>query len=181
MTRLRLLSLLAAAVATFLVIAAPAASGKPKPPEPAGFDTANFDRCDALDPAVCMQPFPNNHFTRADASTETGRRINFQRESMPKNKAGKPIEPSDYNHAAGFPPGTSLFTRVPGLDNLEACGRPGAVPVDDRARSLRPGAPVQVLDAETGQPHLVGSEIDSNPPTDAERNLIIRPAKHFVE
>ena len=33
--------------------------------------------CDPLDPAVCLQPFPNDYFTVADPSTDTGRRVNF--------------------------------------------------------------------------------------------------------
>ena len=39
-------------------------------------DTTNGDRCDFLDPAVCLQPWPNDYFTVADATTDTGRRLN---------------------------------------------------------------------------------------------------------
>src|SRR5262249_50699668 len=34
-------------------------------------DTSNADRCDFLDPTVCMQPFPNDYFTVPDNSTAT--------------------------------------------------------------------------------------------------------------
>ena len=171
---------------------APAPDDKPKPkpdpdpepePEPVapGFDTSTIDRCDPTDPAVCLQPFPNNHFTAADDSTPTKRRVNLQRDSMPKNRLGKPIEPADYNWSDGFPAGTSIVTRVPGLDNADAFRNTGAAPIDDPARSLEEDAPVQVIDAETGKPHLVWAEIDSNPADAADRNLIIRPAVHFRE
>ena len=39
--------------------------------------TANSDRCDFLDPAVCRHPWPNNYFTVADPSSDTGRRLDF--------------------------------------------------------------------------------------------------------
>ncbi|HWH43909.1 MAG TPA: hypothetical protein VNT32_04205, partial [Thermoleophilaceae bacterium] len=38
-----------------------------------------------------------------------------------------------------------------------------------------------VIDADTGQRHLIWTEIDSNPPDPANRTLIIRPAKNFLE
>ena len=36
-------------------------------------DTSNADRCDFMDPTVCLQPWPNDYFTKADATTDTGR------------------------------------------------------------------------------------------------------------
>src|SRR5690242_13789176 len=62
-------------------------------------DTSNADRCDFLDPAVCLQPWPNDYFTVADPSTDTGRRLNLNQQSMPANKAGVHIDPTDYNRA----------------------------------------------------------------------------------
>ena len=36
-------------------------------------------KCDPLDPTVCLQPWPNDYFTRADPTTATGRRLDLQR------------------------------------------------------------------------------------------------------
>src|SRR4051812_46116259 len=50
-------------------------------------------KCDRFDPAVCLQPFPNNLFTKPSAKTDTGLRVAFNLTSMPRNVAGKPIQP----------------------------------------------------------------------------------------
>src|SRR3954469_6836081 len=96
-----LLSLLA----LVLTPAAAQATPKPhKPPEQTG--RSAVDGCDALDPSVCMLPFPNDYLTKADPTTPTGRRLDFDLAGMPSNKAGKPIDPTDWNRADGFSPGS---------------------------------------------------------------------------
>ena len=80
--------------------------------------------CDPLDPAVCLQPWPNDFFTRPDASTPTGKRLNLQLTAMPRNVAGVPIRPDEYNRNDGFSPGSPIHTFVPGLD----FARSGLVP-----------------------------------------------------
>src|SRR5919198_64899 len=97
----------------------------PATPDPAG--------CDPIDPAVCMLPFPNDYFTVADATTASGRRVNFLTADMPRNKGGKPIDPAPYNLNDGFSPGSTIVTRVPGLDTRSAFSKTGAVPVGDVA------------------------------------------------
>ena len=49
------------------------------------------------------------------------------------------------------------------------------------ARSLSPRSPVVVFNARTGKRHPVWAELDSNATTDANRMLMIRPAKNFTE
>jgi hypothetical protein len=94
-------------LAALLVLAAPAAAT-----EPGGTG------CDPLDPAACMLPFPNDFFTKADTTTETGRRIDFELPSMPRNRIGLPIQPQDYNWSDGFSPGASIIAKVGGLESL---------------------------------------------------------------
>ena len=53
--------------------------------------------CDPLDPAVCLQPWPNDLFTVADPSTDTGRRLNLNPLAMPRNVGGNPIRPGEWN------------------------------------------------------------------------------------
>src|SRR6188508_1427625 len=86
--------------------------------------------CDPLDPAVCLQPWPNDFFTRPDASTPTGKRLNLQITAMPRNAGGVPIRPDEYNRNDGFSPGSPIHTFVPGLD----FERTGLVPITDMAR-----------------------------------------------
>ena len=113
---------------------APAPPGPPAPPEPPGFDVTTG--CDFLDPSVCLQPWPNDYFTVPDGSTPTGRRLNLTSDAMPRNVAGKPIEPGDYNRNDGFGPGSPIHLRIPGLDNQAAFDRTGLVPETDISQSF---------------------------------------------
>src|SRR3954471_988772 len=123
-----------------------------------------------------MLPFPDDSYTKADPSTPTGRRVNFNVLDMPRNVAGKPIDPTDWNRADGFSPGSLIVAKVPGLDLQKT----GAVPITDLARAYDKDAPIVVLDADTGKRALVWSELDMTVPA-ADRTLLIRPAKNFTE
>ena len=150
-------------------------------PKPIDYPTQNADRCDIIDPAVCLLPFPNDYFTVADPSTATGRRVNLNLLSMPANKEGKPIDPSDINRNDGFGPDSPIVTRVPGMDTAAAFAKTGAVPITDLARTYDPGQPVVVINTRTLQRQLIWTEIDSNPTDPANVTLIIRPAVNLQE
>ena len=154
----------------------------PRNPRPLGdLETANADRCDFLDPSVCLYPWPNDYFTRADTATPTKRRLSLNAESVPKNRAGKPIDPTDQNRGDGFSPGNMIVTRVPGLDTQPAFDRTGAVPITDMARSFDRDQPVVVVNARTHKRHLIWAEIDSNPKDKKDVTLIVRPGVNFDE
>ncbi|CAA9521867.1 MAG: hypothetical protein AVDCRST_MAG30-3094, partial [uncultured Solirubrobacteraceae bacterium] len=158
----------------------PATAPGPAPaPQAAGFATS--DHCDELDPKLCLLPFPSNRFTVADERSATGRRIDFQDSSMPRNRAGKPISSADYRLSDGFSPGQKIVTHVPGLHSIEAFRATNAPSVDDPKRSLAADSPIVVINATTGARHLVWSEIDVNPAKPEDRNLLIRPAVNFAE
>jgi hypothetical protein len=88
--------------------------------------------CDPLDPSLCLFPFPNDAFTVADATTATGRRVDFKISAMPRNGVdvttaeaggeGKPMDPTEWNRNDGFSPGSSVLTYVPGLNLLRSPG-----------------------------------------------------------
>jgi hypothetical protein len=155
--------------------------------EPIDYNPANADRCDWLDEADCLVPFPNDHFTAADSTTDTKRRVNLNVLSMPRNAAGKPIDPAEQNRNDGWSPGGPLVTKVQGLDTQQAFNRSKIVPVDDMADAFRPTQPVVVIDTVTRARHMVWAEIDANPHTDEDASndthstLIIRPGKNFVD
>jgi predicted acyl esterase len=167
--------------------------------------------CDMLDPSYCLFPFPNDHFTVPAAagspqSTDvggTGRRIAFNVAAMPRNAAGKPIDPTEWNRNDGFSPGQMILTYVPELGTVkDASGNPvgpikGAVPITDLSQSLADDAAVFILDvtpgtAEYGTKQLAWAEIDLNAgyllpsegvasPKPKQAPLIIRPAKNLLE
>src|SRR3954454_14914004 len=134
-------------------------------------------KCDNLDPAVCLQPFPNNYFTKASTKTDTGVKVNFALTSMPRNAASKPIQPGQWNRNDGFSPGSLITTYVPGLDLAKTHG----VPINDLARTNDKDAAVVVIDAKTLKRNLIWTEMDSLASSDSVRNLIVRPAKNFRE
>jgi hypothetical protein len=167
----------AAAPITPLVRNLAACNGSP-PPQGA--------KCDPFDLSLCMQPFPNDYFTVADGSTATGRRLNFQADAMPQNKNGVPIDPTDFNRADGFSPGSAISVKIPEVETQAAFDNTGFVPLDDLQQFDDPDQPAVVIDADTGERQPIFAELDANPnhyqPGDtADVNLIIRPTVNFLE
>jgi hypothetical protein len=148
---------------------------------PPGVDLTNPDRCDFLDPAACLFPWPNDYFTVRDHRSETGRRVNLHPDSMPRNSGGLPVDPAEYNRADGFSPGQLIVTKVPGLDTPQAFANTGAVPVTDIGKAYAPRAPVVVINTRTKRRHLIWSELDANPTDPKDVALLIRPAVNFEE
>jgi hypothetical protein len=137
--------------------------------------------CDPLDPAACLYPWPNDHFTTADASSPTGRRLALKDDWMPKNRLGKPVSAAPYNYSDGFSPGNMIVTKVPGLDTPAAFARTGAVPITDIERSFDANQPIVVINARTLKRQLIWSELDANPADPRDVTLIVRPAVNFDE
>jgi len=150
-------------------------------------------RCDLFDPAICLYPFPNDFFTVADPASDTGRRVDLDVASMPRNLADTPVDPTEWNRNDGFSPGQAIQLIVPGivLEHPPEPGQPAViasrpVPVAgiarewDQARSLDPGSSVVILDAETGErvPHWV--ELNSRVTPAQGQALLIRPAVNFA-
>lgn len=154
----RRLGALAVALVVALVAAAPAGAAE----------------CDPIDPSRCLYPWPNDHFR------EHGR-LALTASVMPRNAAGTPIEPSDYNWSDGFSPGAAIVTKVPGLDTAAAFAKTGAVPITDIARSYDPAQPILVINARTLRRQLIWAELDSNASTPANTALLIHPAKNLRE
>lgn len=176
------LTALAALSTAFAVVPATSAG-----PLDAVVDAVDPTACDPVDPAHCLFPFPSNFHTVADGAMDTGLRVDFSVLAMPRNNAGKPIDPTEWNRNDGFSPGTPMLTLVPGLDLARTWGVDD-LPVDqqphlvDPARYLRPDAPIVLLDTETGQRHPFFSEVDFHrDATDGQRVLQIRPTENLLE
>lgn len=147
--------------------------------------------CDQLDPSACMFPFPSDHWTVADPSTPTGRRVNLDPLAVPRNVAAIPMTlpavPNEWNRQDGFSPGTDLLAFFPGLDLTATWGlgdRPERYQqqMTDPALSLAADAPIVIVDAESGERHPFFAELDTHPDTDpTAATLIIRPATNFTD
>ena len=149
-------------------------------------DTSTANRCDFLDPTVCLQPWPNDYYTVADASTDTGRRLNLNVNSMPANTSGVHADPTDINRADGFSPGNLITLKIPQVETQAAFNNSGFVSITNPGAYSDANQPVVVIDAATGQRQPIFAELDPNPnlnqPGDTQDvNLIIRPMKNFIE
>jgi hypothetical protein len=149
-------------------------------------DTSNAERCDFMDPTVCLQPWPNDYFTKVDATTDTGRRLDINPSSTPANIHGVHMDTTDINRADGFSPGNLITLKIPRVETQAAFDNTGFVPVNDLHRYADADQPVVVIDAATGQRQPVFAELDPNPnhysPGDTKDvNLIIRPTRNFTE
>lgn len=121
-------------------------------------DVLTSDRCDFFDNHYCLFPWPNDYFTTTDSSTDTGKRVNLNILSMPRNIAGKPIDPTEWNRNDGFSPGQAILVRIPNLNTVKT----GAVPITNISDAMRDSQPIVVLDADTGERHPIWSELDAN-------------------
>ena len=162
--------------------------------------------CDPLDEAACLLPFPSDHFTVADDSTDTGRRVAFNPLAMPRSGAevseggeGKPIDPTEWNRNDGFSPGSPVMTYVAGIDlhatwgtqdrphSEEAPNELGYFDHRDHIADIglyqQPDAPIVIINTETGERHPFWSELDTHPGAVSadEQALILRPAVNFDE
>ncbi len=176
-------SVLIAVSLAVVAAAAPAATARPTGPHGRAVpvDVGAAERCSILDPAHCLLPFPSDEYTVADPTSATGRRLHLDPASMPANKAGTPIDPSDINKADGFSPGEQIVVKVPGLDTPEAFARTGAVPVTDMGRTFARSQPIVLIAARTGRRQLIWSELDANAGSPAATTLLIHPGKNLRE
>jgi hypothetical protein len=129
----------------------------------------------------CLFPWPSDHFTVSDPSSGTGRQVNLKRISMPENKSGVPVDPTELNRSDGFSPGVSIVTHVPGLTSRRAFNRTHAVPLTDMNQSFRRDQPIVLIDAATGERQLIWAELDSTATSPGTTDLIIRVGKNLKE
>src|SRR4051794_35014000 len=134
-------------------------------------------KCDPLDKAACLLPFPNDAFTRADKKSDTGRRLALRDALMPRNDKKKPIKAAPYNAFDGFSPGSVILTKVPGI----SLGRTKPVGLSDISRYTAKNAPILVVDEKTGKRWPIWVELDSYAKSARGRLLEVHPAKNFLE
>ncbi len=165
--RLRTPVVVGLAMVMLAALAAPA-SGRTPP-------ATRATTCDPLDTAACLLPFPNDFFTVADPTSETGRRVHLSPEAMPRNVSGIPVDPTEWNRNDGFSPGSAILTRVPRIDLT----RTGAAPITDVGRSLRRDAPIVLIDTRTLERRPYWAELDAHTTDPHRQTLIVRPAVNF--
>lgn len=134
--------------------------------------TASKPACDPLDPRQCLLPFPSNSFTKADAATETGLRVNMPNDASLANKNGDVIDLAEWNRNDGFSPNSTLLTYVPGIDSA-ASKLPSWT---DLESSTKADATVVMIDTADGTRVPLWAELDAKAGTAGDRLLVIHPA-----
>ncbi len=160
----------------------------------------NPAECEILNNVHCMYPYPSNHFTVADVTTETGLRLNIPAGASPQ-PIGDPIDPAEYNQLDGFSPTAQILMHFPGGVDLalsdaprlldpECCGQPAGPPwIDTRTytdRSLEvdlmghPASPTLLIDTVTGDLVRHFAEVDGRTADVSRQSLILRPGESLV-
>ena len=139
-------------------------------------DTATEGRCDPI-AEPCLLPLPNDYFTVADGSTDTGRRLALVAESLPANAEGVHADPSDQNRADGWSPGALMMAQIAGLD-AAASHLPG---LESSQPSLAADSPIVLLDATTGERHPFWAELDAIADEGEAPLLFIHPLVNFAD
>ena len=143
----------------------------------AGAAPANAASCDNTDPAACLLPYPNDHFTKSAKSNPTKLQLDLPADGTPANNAGKRIDVTEWNRLDGFSPGSMAITFVPGLNLQNSKITPITRP-QDYANS---DAGAVVIDTKTGARWPIYGELDLTADSAANRDLIIRPLQNFTE
>ncbi len=144
--------------------------------ESLGVDPAAQTRCDPIG-GQCLLPLPNDHFTVADSTTVTGRRLAISSESMPANAAGVHVDVTDQNRADGWSPGSTVLVEINGVDPA----RSRLPTIADASASLDARSPIVMIDATTGARVPFWAELDAQADPGEQPLLMLHPARNFLD
>jgi hypothetical protein len=142
---------------------------------------AGANQCQPYGATPCLFPFPDDRLTVRDESTDTGRRVSLPADAMPVTVSGQRMSPAEYDRNDGFSPGSEIIVHVPGLETQAAFDGSGIVPLADMSHAFDAEAPVVVIDAATHQRWPIWAELDAGATQPADVNLLIHPARNFLE
>ncbi|MES2639099.1 MAG: hypothetical protein V4850_06435 [Myxococcota bacterium] len=143
---------------------------KPSEDDTGGVTPRAFSDCDPISYDYCSLPYPSSFYLREDAATATGFRVQLGATTIPATHQGYQPPPDLWNELDGFSPMGPILARFP---NLSLTGVPGH---DDIGASVADGAPIVLVDMETGERMPYFAELDMAGQHVAGREfLFIRP------
>ena len=151
--------------------------------KPGDVDLSRANECDFIgsqSQSLCMVPFPDDFYTRADSSSATGRMIDFKTSAMPANDSGTHMDGEPYNGNDGFSPGSAAVVRIPGIDtaaDLDANPHPTLAQLGSYADA---DTSFVVIDAATGERQPIWAEIDSNADDPTQTAVLIHPSVNYA-
>jgi len=140
-------------------------------------EPAGTGACDGTDTAACLLPWPSDRYTRADATTPTGRRLDLPADGTPANTDGIRVDVTEWNRNDGYSPSSIGITVVPDLD-IDASALPAQ---GDIGSSLDRDANLAVVDVDTGARLAAWAETDTTVEDPAHRVLRVVPAAGLPE
>jgi len=153
-------------------------------------DATTAPRCEFIADAAqrCMLPYPSNWFTRKDATSDTGLRVNIAQASMIANHAGVHINPAEWNKDNGFSPDPKIMATLPGLIKdtdtaaqiLAVSTNTGWPTVATIGNYSLASSPVVLVDKATGARQPVWAELDATVGKSG-KPILIHPAKALTE
>ena len=73
-------------------------------------DVSISAECEWTNDIHCLLPWPSNRWLEDDSTTESGKRLAYPEEAIPKNKDDDPFDVEPYRHRDGFSPTSSILT-----------------------------------------------------------------------
>ena len=123
----------------------------------------------------CLYPWPSDLLTVLDADRETGRRLVYDAQLLPKNNKMKAFAVDEMvNGLDGFSPNSQIrFALAKAVDPAALVG------FDDIGRSLEQDSPVVLLEVESGERWPFFAELDATAQKGEAVTVFIRPAKRL--
>lgn len=119
----------------------------------------------------CMLPYPSDFYLVDDASMPTGKRVELTEAAKPKTAAEASFDLMANDPVDGF----STHQPIMAYFSTGVTAEGVLFHTDEPEKSLSADSKVLLIDAETGKTVPAWGEIDMNPPTPAERAIIVRP------
>jgi len=124
---------------------------------------------------ACLLPYPSAVFTRDDATSPTGLRLDLTSEVFPRNADAVAFDPVRLNRLDGFSPATQIVAFFP--DRLDGTTLP---PLGDPDASLAKDSATTIVDMDTGERVAHFAEIDAQSIKEDDRQtLILRPMRRL--
>lgn len=131
--------------------------------------------CDNLSPVHCMLPWPSDRYLVADATTETGFRVEYQVGAIPMGPAKVPFDVAPYRRLDGMSAASQILVGFGApLDLSDAAGQ------DDIGRSLEADSPTLLIDLTTLEAVAHWVENDAMADDAASSLVLMHPAARLL-
>ena len=153
---------------------------------PAPISLAISEECEGMIPINqhCMLPWPSDRWLVDDASTVTGKRLEYDPAAFPINLDGELLDIAAYRYRDGFSPSSTILTVFD--PDVDTANTPGMALEGRWDLSLAADSPTIILDLSTGErvAHMV--ELDARAHEDDQDQFVpekallyLRPARNL--